>query len=38
MACAHILGLDGIVTRDPEDFKAASIPVLSPAGVLEALR
>ena len=31
IACANIKGVDAIVTRDPAGFRAAGIPVLSPA-------
>jgi predicted nucleic acid-binding protein len=34
IACALIAGLDAIVTRNPGDFAAATIPVLTPADVL----
>ena len=37
IACALIAELDAIVTRNPGDFAAASIPVLTPAELLAQL-
>lgn len=34
MACAGIAGLDAIVTRNKDDFKHASVPVLTPTEAL----
>ena len=34
IACAVIAGLDAIITRDPQGFRASPIPVLSPADAL----
>ena len=31
MVCAEIAQLDAIVTRDPDDFKATTVAVLTPA-------
>ncbi len=38
IACAHIAGLDAIVTRDSAGFKPATIPVLTPVELLAQLR
>ena len=38
IACAIIAGVDAIVTRNTEDFKASTIPVLTPAELLARLR
>jgi predicted nucleic acid-binding protein len=37
LTCAMIAGLDVIVTRDPRGFVGSTIPVLSPAELLEQL-
>ena len=37
IACASLTGLDAIVTRNKEDFKVATIPVLTPAELLAQL-
>jgi hypothetical protein len=37
IACAHLTGLDAIVTRNPKDFKSATIPVLTPSELLAQL-
>ncbi len=37
LACATAARLDAIVTRDPVDFGAASVPVLSPMDVMRRL-
>ena len=34
IACATLAGLDAILTRDKKDFKAAAMPVLTPAELL----
>lgn len=34
IACASLFGLDAIVTRDTQGFKAAAMPVLTPAELL----
>jgi len=38
IACASITGIDAIVTRDKDGFKAATIPVWTPAELLTQLR
>ena len=38
IACASIAGIDAIVTRDKDGFKAATIPVYTPAELLTQLR
>ena len=38
IACASITGIDAIVTRDKHGFKAATIPVWTPAELLTQLR
>ncbi|MFM7172082.1 MAG: PIN domain-containing protein [Caldilinea sp.] len=37
MVCAEIAQLDAIVTRDPDDFKAATVAVLTPTQILAQL-
>jgi hypothetical protein len=37
IACASLADLDAIVTRDEKGFKAAAIPVLTPAELLTRL-
>jgi predicted nucleic acid-binding protein len=37
IACAHIAGLEAIVTRDAAGFKAATIPILTPTEALAQL-
>ena len=37
MQCAADEGLDYIITRDPKDFEASKVQVLSPAAFLEIL-
>lgn len=37
IACASLAGLDAIVTRDKKGFKAAEVPVLTPAELLTRL-
>jgi predicted nucleic acid-binding protein len=37
MACAELMGLDVIVTRNKDDFADASIKILSPSELLELL-
>jgi predicted nucleic acid-binding protein len=37
IACASLAGLDAIVTRDEKGFKAAEMPVLTPAELLTRL-
>ena len=37
IACASIVGIDAIVTRDKDGFKAATIPVWTPAELLSQL-
>ena len=37
IACASIAGIDAIVTRDKDGFKAATIPVWTPAELLTQL-
>lgn len=37
IACASIAGIDAIVTRDKDGFKAATIPVWTPAELLAQL-
>lgn len=37
IACADIVGLDAIVTRDKRGFQSATIPVLTPAELLAQL-
>ena len=37
IACASLAGLDAIVTRDEKGFRAAAIPVLTPAELLARL-
>jgi predicted nucleic acid-binding protein len=34
LACASLIGLDAIVTRDPKGFAGSSVPVLSPTAWL----
>ena len=38
ISCASIAGIDAIVTRDKDGFKAATIPVWTPAELLTQLR
>jgi len=37
IVCADIAGLDAIVTRNPDDFKTATTPVLTPVEALETM-
>lgn len=38
IACATLAGLDALVSRNKEDFKAATIPVLTPGELLAQMR
>lgn len=37
IACTQLVGLDGIVTRNPSDFESSSIPVFTTAKALSQL-
>lgn len=38
IVCASLAGLEAIVTRNPADFKAASVSIFSPAEILTRLQ